>query len=242
MYSQRITHSYIVHFFRIFYSSFNDKINTNSNTTVNVTDNAVLNSLKIGASISGAGIPTGTTITAIDSSLGTITISNAATATATGVSLKVSALPNVQSYAFDIPTNCSSISYTVTALQEAGSPETYVDDIVIELTDMAMTSTSVTVPKNNNYSGAIQNGITIGATTTAPTKGTTAVDRIVHSRVENRLIAEYQYKQSSIGAAGSGDYLFTLPLGLQFDTSVVTPYSGANFTSNDASASLVAIS
>lgn len=213
--------------------------NTASSTTVTVTNNSILNQLSVGARITGSGIPTGTTITAVNSSLGTITISNAATATATGVSLKVSALPNVQSYAFDIPTNCSSISYTVTALQEAGLPETYVDDIVIELTDIAMTSTSVTVPKNNNYSGVIQNGITIGATTTAPTKGTTAVDRIVHSRVENRLIAEYQYQQSSGGSAGSGDYLFTLPFGLSFDSSIVGFYTGASPNSTDISKAVV---
>jgi hypothetical protein len=60
--------------------------------------------------------------------------------------------------------------------------------------------------------------VLIGAVTTAPTKGTPVNDFVRYRKIADR---EYQvqmmYNQSSAGAAGSGDYLFTLPAGLQFD-------------------------
>lgn len=116
--------------------------NTASSTTVTVTDLSILNRIKAGASITGSGIPANTVVTAVGS--GTITISNAATATATGVSLKVSVLPVTQKFSFTIPANCSSISYTVTALQESGSPESYIDDVQIYLGQQSATSYSLT--------------------------------------------------------------------------------------------------
>jgi hypothetical protein len=60
--------------------------------------------------------------------------------------------------------------------------------------------------------------VTIGAVTTAPTKGTVAVDFTRYRKVAPR---EYQvqmmYSQTTAGSAGLGHYLFTLPAGLQFD-------------------------
>jgi hypothetical protein len=47
---------------------------------------------------------------------------------------------------FTIPSTSSSISYTITALPQAGSPVTYVDDVVAELSNVALLETSVTVP------------------------------------------------------------------------------------------------
>lgn len=81
--------------------------------------------------------------------------------------------------------------------------------------------------------------ITITATTTNPTKGTVVTDRIFASRDGQRLIAEYQYQQSSGGSAGSGDYLFTLPYGLSFDSSIVGFYTGTNLNSTDISKAVV---
>lgn len=70
--------------------------------------------------------------------------------------------------------------------------------------------------------------ITIGATTTAPTKGTIVTDRIMASRKGQNLLAKYQFEMSSIGTTGSGDYLFTLPSGLSFDTNIVIPSTAAS--------------
>ena len=118
---------------------------TNSNTTLSGISSSDINKLKVGETITGSGIPTGTTITAISISALTATISQAATASAT-VTLKNSDLPQKQSASFDVPNNCASLSYTISALAESGLPETYVDDVVIGLTSAALTSTSVSIP------------------------------------------------------------------------------------------------
>jgi hypothetical protein len=149
--------------------------NTATSTTVTVTDNSILNQLKVGASITGSGIATGTVIVAVGS--GTITISQAATATATGVSLKVSLLPATQSFSFPIPTNCSSISYTISALAEAGLPETYIDDVLIQLSSTSATSASIsqqTTDTQSSYlsgTASLSTSNLLGALTTNTNNG-----------------------------------------------------------------------
>lgn len=83
----------------------------------------------------------------------------------------------------------------------------------------------------------IQTTITIGATTTAPGKGTApTVDRIVFSRSGSRVLADYEFQMSTTGSGGSGDYLVSLPTGLSFDTNYITPFSGtlSNGATRDA--------
>lgn len=76
--------------------------------------------------------------------------------------------------------------------------------------------------------------ITVTAVTSNPTKGTVGTDRITGSRIGNRVLLDYQYQQTAAGssAAGSGDYLFALPAGMSFDSSIITPYSGTIHTTN----------
>lgn len=68
-------------------------------------------------------------------------------------------------------------------------------------------------------------GIEIDATTTAPTKASNLEkDEIQHSRVLDKGKFKYIYRSdtTTTGAvAGSGDYIFSLPQGLQFDTDFV---------------------
>jgi microcystin-dependent protein len=54
---------------------------------------------------------------------------------------------------FTIPSTSSSISYTITALPEAGSPVTFIDDIVAELSNVALLETSVEVPVMTSWQG-----------------------------------------------------------------------------------------
>lgn len=61
--------------------------------------------------------------------------------------------------------------------------------------------------------------ITIGATTTAPTKGTTVRDKVWWRRVGDSAEIHYEYEQTAAGANGSGEYLVSLPSGLSIDTS-----------------------
>jgi hypothetical protein len=117
---------------------------TSASATLSAISTTDINKLKVGQTITGAGIPTGTIISAISTS--TATMSQSASASAT-ITAKISALPARQAFTFDIPNNCASISYTISALAETGSPESYFDDISIKLTEVAKTTASVTVPK-----------------------------------------------------------------------------------------------
>jgi len=69
--------------------------------------------------------------------------------------------------------------------------------------------------------------IIIGAVTTAPTKGTISSDSVKYQRIGYQGIFSYSYRQTSAGSAGNGDYLFSLPGGLSFDTGKVSTYTGA---------------
>lgn len=66
-------------------------------------------------------------------------------------------------------------------------------------------------------------GMTIGAITSAPTKGLTLlVDKCVWSRSGNLCTVYYEYAQNNAGSAGTGNYLFSLPGGIALDTTIVT--------------------
>ena len=73
--------------------------------------------------------------------------------------------------------------------------------------------------------------ITIGATITAPTKGPTSIDYVKYRNIVGKEYEiEYNYLQTSGGtSAGNGDYLISLPSGLQFDFTYPgqTAYTGA---------------
>ena len=64
--------------------------------------------------------------------------------------------------------------------------------------------------------------MTIGATTTPPTKGTIVVDSAMYRRIGDTMEINYTYGQSASGSAGSGSYLFPLPSGYTIDTTKLT--------------------
>ena len=80
--------------------------------------------------------------------------------------------------------------------------------------------------------GTIQS-VGLGATTTAPTIPTTTLaNRIYYKSLGPKtytVVGILEYTSNTGGAAGSGDYLFTLPAGLSWDTTV--PFQ-ALFTGN----------
>ncbi len=69
--------------------------------------------------------------------------------------------------------------------------------------------------------------ITIGATTTAPTKGTISRDALLWRRVGNGIEVDLQYHQTTGGSAGSGEYLISLPAGLSIDTNIKPSFNGS---------------
>jgi hypothetical protein len=68
--------------------------------------------------------------------------------------------------------------------------------------------------------------LTFGALTTPPTKGTVAKDRILYKRHGDTGKFRYEYRQTTSGTNGNGDYLLSLPNGLRFDSSKVAFYTG----------------
>lgn len=79
--------------------------------------------------------------------------------------------------------------------------------------------------------------LTIGATTTAPTKGTIVFDKASWRRVGDSIEIRYNYAQSTAGTAGSGTYLFPLPSGLTIDTSKVNLSTSASSSAKVGSGS-----
>lgn len=73
--------------------------------------------------------------------------------------------------------------------------------------------------------------LTIGATTTAPSKATTKQNDFIRYRdvgggeVEVDML--YSATSASGGSTGSGDYLFSLPTGLSFDLTEQPAYTGS---------------
>ena len=85
--------------------------------------------------------------------------------------------------------------------------------------------------------------LTVGATTTAPTKGTTLFDNLSYRQI-GALQWEIliTYIQTAVSAnAGSGDYLITLPNNLKFNTTLATQqiYTGSIDTNTYATGSYI---
>lgn len=72
--------------------------------------------------------------------------------------------------------------------------------------------------------------LTIGATTTAPTLGTTPVNNAQWRRVGDCMEVRYDFQQSTAGTAGSGNYLFPLPAGYSIDLTKVQGEAAYNAT------------
>ena len=68
-----------------------------------------------------------------------------------------------------------------------------------------------------NTPSTIQNSITISATTTAPTLGARTMDQVNHRSIGDKRRINYRLGWAA-GSAGSGDYLYTLPSGVTFNT------------------------
>jgi len=57
------------------------------------------------------------------------------------------------SVSFSIPSSCASLSYTIIALPQAGSPVTRIDDIICQISNPALLETSVSVPNLTAWQG-----------------------------------------------------------------------------------------
>lgn len=78
--------------------------------------------------------------------------------------------------------------------------------------------------------------MTIGGTITGPTKGTTSTDKVTWHREGKFAVITYDYRQTTGGTAGTGEYLWSLPSGLAIDTTYNPIYTGV-FAATDAMSS-----
>ena len=123
-----------------------------------------------------------------------------------------------------------------------GNLPTYTGDTTgayLVMNDSGNTTTYKVIKSNlgPTWSGAATiQSVGWGATTTAPTIGTTTKNNISYYQLGPKLwqvVMTFQTNGSG-ASAGNGDYLFTLPNGLSFDTTKPwqLPYSGNVMSSN----------
>lgn len=118
------------------------------------------------------------------------------------------------SISFYIPSNCSQVRWGYKVLVENTGKALIVDDVELSTNPFQAKDLS------NVTKWSTPQPITITATTTNPTKGTTiSIDSVRWRQVGEDYEVEYRYAQSAAGTAGSGTYLFALPTGLEFDSS-----------------------
>jgi hypothetical protein len=67
--------------------------------------------------------------------------------------------------------------------------------------------------------------LTPGGSTSAPSKGTIAIDEAKWRRIGDSMEIFYNYRQTVAGSAGSGTYKLPIPSGYSIDTTKVTPSS-----------------
>ncbi len=173
-------------------------------TALSVSD---FNLLTEGDSVTGAGIATGSKILSKNLSALSVTLTANATASAT-VTLRASGLPARRIYTFDVPATCASMSWTISALQEASLPETYIDDVLVKLTSTAKTNASYSQTTYNttepvNYTPAVSG---VGT----PTNVNFSWERNGHMmKIKGSLTA---------GGSPSGNVILPLPAGYFIDT------------------------
>ena len=81
--------------------------------------------------------------------------------------------------------------------------------------------------------------MTIGGTTSAPTRGTVTSEKAYYRRVGRNMEVMYALQMSAAGAAGSGAYLFSIPTGYTIDTTQVTLSTGPTATAIGTLGSMV---
>mgnify|MGYP003335913177 CR=1 FL=1 len=79
----------------------------------------------------------------------------------------------------------------------------------------------------------VQNSITLGGTTTAPTGGTRTVQRIEYQTIGDGVLLNYKLGMTG-ATAGAGDYLLSLPTGVAFNTTYNPVYTGTLWASGVA--------
>ena len=118
-----------------------------------------------------------------------------------------------------IPSSCENIRFILhIATTNSSAWDLFIDDFIPELVPFTTFGTLSDITDAGT--------VTIGATTSAPTKGATDVDRILYRYNGDSADVRIEYAQqiAAAGTSGSGDYLLS-GLPFEIDTSKVTPYA-----------------
>lgn len=91
------------------------------------------------------------------------------------------------------------------------------DETILVVSD----GTNFRILERHMPSGWTSYTLTIGASTTPPTKGTIVNDNAQWRREGNEMIINYTYEQTAAGSAGSGTYFFPPPSGVTIDTAII---------------------
>jgi hypothetical protein len=138
----------------------------------------------------------------------TISVDNGTTDLDTAVALSVNTSQFIrQTFNFVYPTSGSvRLKFTSVAANE---PEIYVDSCYFG---------EPYYPSGLAGSDWKSYSLTITGSVSNPTKGTIVRDEAMWRRIGDSMQIIYNFKQSSAGTSGSGDYLFALPSGYLIDT------------------------
>jgi len=110
---------------------------------------------------------------------------------------------------FQTSSNATSYRIAVIAINATTTVGIYFDSFKISRSKLVY---GVPVTDPQTFS------MTIAGSGSAPTRGTVSYEKAVWWRDGKYMVMEYDYKQTAAGSAGSGTYLFTIPNGLQIDT------------------------
>jgi hypothetical protein len=118
-------------------------------------------------------------------------------------------------YGVTIPSTCTSFSYTITALQEAGSPVTYIDDVVIR---NYWLGTAVQGQTQYNYKVPAMTEWATYAPTITGFNGTSHTDTTGRWRRVGDSMEIEIYHQVTGGGSGGSAVNYSLPAGYSIDS------------------------
>ena len=124
----------------------------------------------------------------------------------------------VASGTFQTPSNMTQFQMAIVFPNvTTGVASLYLDDVTVG------PQVSVNAPAMSDWTSF---PMVINALTTNPTKGTVSLDEARWRRVGDSMEIRYSYEQTAAGTAGSGIYLFQIPVGYTIDSSKLTARPG----------------
>lgn len=141
-------------------------------------------------------------------------------------SLTLPAASSVLQHKFLLKRTDNTLANVVSIIGTIDGATNYSLTTIGEVLEIQSNGTVYTVVGRETDTAWISAGtITVTATTTNPTKGTTTADALQWRRQGNSAIINVSYRQTSAGTAGSGDYLFALPTSMSIDTGVIPVFT-----------------